>query len=525
MEIKTTERVTAAPDITAAMDVRFEQRFKSEYPTGEKACLKLKSVLDNQLVNKDYSNLDDLCKVLNKMFEAEEILVFPHPSGPKLRNSVEKLYDNVFVLLHRVGRMPTAPTLETYVKEYKPKAQKKSLEILDDTVSDGRDNNNWEGIPKSFLSKMDKIMGLVGNSAIHLTDSALRSLRDYPRGLVPYVNDKHAEWVEKNPVVKKERNIPPHRFDIPRPERMVSGEAEEPLVEESGRTDWGLVKKALNAFKSALFKVAKEGADLASAVQHAADSMHMEVGQFKGTVLRGIRELEHFDGTYTDYVAHRMETLNQQAAAEEEVSYTEGDRVVLKPKNGEKPRVGRVTTVPATREDGTKNEYYTVLVDSEFRLGNDDDGEHSVKVDDIQGLETPKDEDSADTPKQTPVNEKPASEAQDEEDEAEAVEESAETLEADVEQIESAILGTEYYTMFKLKSAKLVLRRRNRDYEFRRGDPLGWRFSSNGKFFRLISPFYGAKIVFSIPITEENLSWLMRQDPKAKSKKNAKNPK
>jgi hypothetical protein len=70
------------------------------------------------------------------------------------------------------------------------------------------------------------------------------------------------------------------------------------------------------------------------------------------------------------------------------------------------------------------------------------------------------------------------------------------------------------YSWFALRG-RLSITRRGKEHLFRRGDKLGWRFSSNGKNFRLVSFLTGASIVYSIPITDESLKWLVRQDPKA----------
>jgi len=74
------------------------------------------------------------------------------------------------------------------------------------------------------------------------------------------------------------------------------------------------------------------------------------------------------------------------------------------------------------------------------------------------------------------------------------------------------------YTHFKLKSSKLTIDRRGKPVTFKRGDPLGWRFSASGTHLRLISPLYGKTIVFSIKIDDKVLRWLDEQDPKAKAK-------
>lgn len=75
------------------------------------------------------------------------------------------------------------------------------------------------------------------------------------------------------------------------------------------------------------------------------------------------------------------------------------------------------------------------------------------------------------------------------------------------------------YTYFKLRSAKLTINRRGKDVVFKRGDPLGWRFSGSGKFIRLISPLTGPNIVYSIKIDDDVLKWLDKQDPNAKRKR------
>ena len=71
------------------------------------------------------------------------------------------------------------------------------------------------------------------------------------------------------------------------------------------------------------------------------------------------------------------------------------------------------------------------------------------------------------------------------------------------------------YTFFKLR-APLTISRRGKDTKFQKGDNLGWRYSSSGRHFRLVSPLTGPNVVYSIPITDESLDWLMKQDPKAK---------
>ncbi len=81
--------------------------------------------------------------------------------------------------------------------------------------------------------------------------------------------------------------------------------------------------------------------------------------------------------------------------------------------------------------------------------------------------------------------------------------------------IQAAPLPIGDYTFFKLKGP-LKINRRGKDVDFRRGDTLGWRYSSNGRNFRLIALDTGPNVVYSIKITEDTLQWLMRQDPKAK---------
>lgn len=71
------------------------------------------------------------------------------------------------------------------------------------------------------------------------------------------------------------------------------------------------------------------------------------------------------------------------------------------------------------------------------------------------------------------------------------------------------------YTYFKLTSPKLTINRRGKDVVFKKGDPLGWRFSTSGKNLRLISPLHGPNIVYTIAITDSILDWLSKQDPKA----------
>lgn len=75
------------------------------------------------------------------------------------------------------------------------------------------------------------------------------------------------------------------------------------------------------------------------------------------------------------------------------------------------------------------------------------------------------------------------------------------------------------YTYFKLTSPKLTIQRRGKEVVFKRGDPLGWRFSGSGKFIRLISPLTGPNIVYSIEINDDVLKWLDKQDPNAKRKR------
>jgi hypothetical protein len=73
------------------------------------------------------------------------------------------------------------------------------------------------------------------------------------------------------------------------------------------------------------------------------------------------------------------------------------------------------------------------------------------------------------------------------------------------------------YSFFKLRKP-LLITRRGKEYKFKRGDNLGWRYSSSGKFFRLISPLTGKNVVFSIPISESSLAWLLKHAPEAKKK-------
>jgi hypothetical protein len=83
--------------------------------------------------------------------------------------------------------------------------------------------------------------------------------------------------------------------------------------------------------------------------------------------------------------------------------------------------------------------------------------------------------------------------------------------------ITSKVEPSSAYAWFKLKN-RLKINRRNKEYEFKRGDNIGWRFSSNGKFFRLVSLASGPTIVFSIKITDESLKWLVGHDPKARKR-------
>jgi hypothetical protein len=83
--------------------------------------------------------------------------------------------------------------------------------------------------------------------------------------------------------------------------------------------------------------------------------------------------------------------------------------------------------------------------------------------------------------------------------------------------ITSKVEPSSAYAWFKLKN-RLKINRRNKEYEFKRGDNIGWRFSSNGKFFRLVSLTSGPTIVFSIKITDESLKWLIGHDPKARKR-------
>jgi len=75
------------------------------------------------------------------------------------------------------------------------------------------------------------------------------------------------------------------------------------------------------------------------------------------------------------------------------------------------------------------------------------------------------------------------------------------------------------YTYFKLRSPKLTINRRGKPVVFKKGDPLGWRFSGSGKFLRLISPLTGPTIVYSIEINDDVLKWLDKQDPNSKRKR------
>lgn len=90
-------------------------------------------------------------------------------------------------------------------------------------------------------------------------------------------------------------------------------------------------------------------------------------------------------------------------------------------------------------------------------------------------------------------------------------------LQASASFTEAAPLPTGNYSFFKLKKP-LTINRRGKPVAFKRGDNLGWRYSSNGKSFRLISPMTGPNVVFSIPITDESLVWLTKQAPEAKHK-------
>lgn len=300
---------------------------------------------------------------------------------------------------------------------------------------------------------------------------------------------------------------------------------------EAKRTNWGVVHRSLVALNSAIFAVVNQGVELDSELERRAKRMHMTVDQLKAKALKGIRELDRFDGTFTEYVEKRKAAAAKRStttASEDAPEYKISDRVVLKPTNGEKPRTGVIRDLyPKDAGRGRTEDRCLVVLDSQFRLGNEDDGEIVIPLTDIQGLESPKEDPPAEEPKEEPVKEEKVEEPAKEEPAKEepAEEEPAEEEPAKEEDVKAAILGTEYYTMFKLRTRKLTLTRRNKEYVFKSGDPMGWRFSSNGKFFRLISPFYGANIVFSLPVSPENLTWLARQDPKSKSKKNPKNPK
>jgi len=144
----------------------------------------------------------------------------------------------------------------------------------------------------------------------------------------------------------------------------------------------------------------------------------------------------------------------------------------------------RVSATPFLRE-GSKSFFrsYSVVATPDYLLGSDDDGEYVVDPERLSAWEPP-------------------------------------SKEGFTQSVEARILGMEYYTMFKLKTKVLHLERRGKTYEFERGDPLGWRFSSDGKHFRLISPYHGVNIVFSIPASDENLSWLNKQDPRTRQGKN-----
>lgn len=85
---------------------------------------------------------------------------------------------------------------------------------------------------------------------------------------------------------------------------------------------------------------------------------------------------------------------------------------------------------------------------------------------------------------------------------------------------EAAVKGLSNYSLFGLRNP-LTLQRRGKEVRFKRGHKLGWRFSSNGKFFRLVDPMDSASIVYSIPVTEDSLAWLVRHDPKAQRKLNS----
>lgn len=84
--------------------------------------------------------------------------------------------------------------------------------------------------------------------------------------------------------------------------------------------------------------------------------------------------------------------------------------------------------------------------------------------------------------------------------------------------IQAAPKDASNYTYFKLRTNKLTVNRRGKEHVFRKGDPLGWRFSGSGKFLRLISPLTGPTIIFSVEITDQVLKWLDKQDPNAKRK-------
>jgi hypothetical protein len=84
--------------------------------------------------------------------------------------------------------------------------------------------------------------------------------------------------------------------------------------------------------------------------------------------------------------------------------------------------------------------------------------------------------------------------------------------------VDAAVKDISSYSIFSLRNP-LELERRGKVVKFKRGDKLGWRFSSNGKFFRLVSPFDKESIVYSIPVSDESLKWLVKHDPKAQKRR------
>lgn len=90
------------------------------------------------------------------------------------------------------------------------------------------------------------------------------------------------------------------------------------------------------------------------------------------------------------------------------------------------------------------------------------------------------------------------------------------TGDEDYPNIEADVKDFASYDTFKLRG-RLTLVRQKKEYHLKPGDPMGWRLSSNGKFFRLVSRLLGPTLVFSIKIDQDTHRWLMSQVKNAQS--------